>query len=299
VNAINKLIVKFVEILPKSIVYVFAKKYIAGVKLDDAVRVVKELNAKGIMATIDVLGEAITTKKEAEEAKNECLLVLDTINKHGLNANLSVKPTQFALGIDKDYCYELLCEVLERAKQYNNFVRIDMEDSPYTTLTIKLVMALKQKFNNTGIVVQAYLKRTVQDVVEMNKCGMNYRLCKGIYVEPAEIAYKDRQEVRDNYLKILEIMLDNGNYTGIATHDDFLVDGAYGLIKNNKYPAEKYEFQMLYGVRENLRDKINADGHKIRIYVPYGEKWYAYSVRRLQENPQVAWYIFKSIFSFS
>lgn len=298
-NAINKLIVEFVKILPKPIVYVFAKKYIAGVKLDDAVKVVKELNAKGILATIDVLGEAISTKKEAEEAKKECLLVLDTINKHGLNANLSVKPTQFGLAIDKEFCYELLCEILERAKQYNNFVRIDMEDSPFTTLTIELVMALKQKFNNTGIVVQAYLKRTVQDVVEMNKCGMNYRLCKGIYIEPAEIAYKDRQEVRNNYLKILEIMLDNGNYTGIATHDEFLVDGAYKLIEKNKYQKDRFEFQMLYGVRENLRNKINADGHKIRIYVPYGEKWYAYSVRRLQENPQVAWYIFKSIFSFN
>lgn len=298
-NAINKLIVRFVKILPRPVVYVFAKKYIAGVKIEDAVRVVKELNAKGILATIDVLGEAIATRKEAEEAQKECLLVLDTINKNGLNANLSVKPTQLGLGIDKEFCYGLLCEILERAKQYNNFVRIDMEDSPFTTLTIELVMALKQKFNNTGIVVQAYLKRTVQDVVEMNKCGMNYRLCKGIYVEPAEIAYKDRQEVRNNYLKILEIMLDNGNYTGIATHDEFLINGAYKLIEKNKYPKERFEFQMLYGVRENWRDKINADGHKMRIYVPYGEQWYAYSVRRLQENPQVAWYIFKSIFSFN
>jgi proline dehydrogenase len=299
VNAINKLIVKFVKILPRPVVYVFAKKYIAGVKIEDAVRVVKELNAKGILATIDVLGEAIATKKEAAEAQKECLLVLDTINKNGLNANLSVKPTQLGLGIDKEFCYSLLCEILERAKQYNNFVRIDMEDSPFTTLTIELVMALKQKFSNTGIVVQAYLKRTVQDVVEMNKCGMNYRLCKGIYVEPAEIAYKDRQEVRNNYLNILEIMLDNGNYTGIATHDEFLINGAYKLIEKNKYPEDRFEFQMLYGVRENWRDKINADGHKIRIYVPYGEQWYAYSIRRLQENPQVAWYIFKSIFSFN
>lgn len=299
VNSINKMIVSFVKILPRPVVYVFAKKYIAGEKLEDAVRVVKELNAKGILATIDVLGESITTKKEAENAKKECLLVLDTIFKQGLNANLSVKPTQIGLGIDKDYCYELLCEILDHAKTYNNFVRIDMEDSPYTTFTIELVMRLKQKFNNTGIVVQAYLKRTVRDVVEMNKCGMNYRLCKGIYVEPAEIAYKDRQEVRNNYLQILDIMLDNGNYTGIATHDEYLINGAYDLIAKNKYQKDKFEFQMLYGVRENLRDKINADGYKIRIYVPYGEQWYAYSVRRLQENPQLAWYIFKSIFSFN
>ena len=298
-NAINKLIVKFVKMLPKSIVYIFAKKYIAGVKLEDAVSVVKELNEKGILATMDVLGESIATKKEAEDAKKECLLVLDAIYKNGLNANLSVKPTQLGLGIDKDFCFELLSEILERAKSYNNFVRIDMEDSPFTSRTIELVMRLKQKFNNTGIVVQAYLKRTVQDVVDMNKCGMNYRLCKGIYVEPAEIAYKDRQEVRNNYLQILEIMMDNGNYVGIATHDEFLINGAYSLIERKNYSKERFEFQMLYGVRENLRNKINADGYKIRVYIPYGEQWYAYSVRRLQENPQLAWYIFKSIFSFN
>jgi len=299
VNALNNFIVKIVKLMPKPVVYIFAKKYIAGEKLEDAVRAVKELNAKGIVATMDVLGESITSKKEAEDAKKECLSVLDAIYQNKLNANLSVKPTQLGLGIDKDFCYELLSEILEKAKSYNNFVRIDMEDSPFTTLTIELVMRLKQKFNNTGIVVQAYLKRTLQDVLEMNKCGMNYRLCKGIYVEPAEIAYKDRQEVRDNYLKILEAMLDNGNYTGIATHDDYLVEGAYDLIKKKNYQKDKFEFQMLYGVKENLRDKINADGYKIRIYVPYGEQWYAYSIRRLKENPQVAWYIFKSIFSIN
>lgn len=298
-NAINQLIVKTVKLLPKSVVYIFAKKYIAGTKLDDAVRVVKDLNAKGIVATMDVLGESITSKKEAEDAKKECLEVLDAINTHKLNANLSVKPTQLGLGIDKDFCYELLSEILERAKSYNNFVRIDMEDSPYTSLTIELVLRLKQKFSNTGIVVQSYLKRTVQDVLEMNKCGMNYRLCKGIYVEPAEIAYKGRQEVRDNYLKLLEIMLENGNYVGIATHDDYLVEGSYKIIREKNYAKDKFEFQMLYGVKESLRDRINRDGYKVRIYVPFGTQWYAYSVRRLKENPQLAWYIFKSIFSFN
>ncbi len=298
-NAINNFIVKIVKMMPKPVVFIFAKKYIAGERLEDAVKVVKELNAKGIMATMDVLGESISSKKEAEDAKMECLRVLDTINENKLNANLSVKPTQLGLGIDPDFCYTLLSEILEKAKAYNNFVRIDMEDSPYTTSTIELVLRLKQKFENTGIVVQAYLKRTAQDVVEMNKHGMNYRLCKGIYVEPAEIAYKERQEVRDNYLKLLQLMLDNGNYTGIATHDDYLVEGAYKLIKEKNYSRDKFEFQMLYGVKENLRDKINKDGHKIRIYVPYGKQWYAYSIRRLKENPQVAWYIFKSIFSLN
>ena len=296
---LNKLIVNFVKILPKSVVFIFAKKYIAGVKLDDAVRVVKELNAKGIAATMDVLGESVKNKKEAEEAKNECLTVLDAIKNNNLNSNLSVKPTQLGLIIDPDFCYAQLSEILDKAKAYNNFVRIDMEDSSTTDLTIELLNKLREKYDNVGIVVQAYLKRTLNDVKKLNKAGTNYRLCKGIYIEPEDIAYKERNRVRENYLDALELMLDNGNYVGIATHDDFLVKSAYHLIEEKSIPKNRFEFQMLYGVTEHLRNKVNADGYKMRIYVPFGEHWYAYSIRRLQENPQLAWYITKSIFSFN
>ncbi len=297
-DALNRLIVQFVKLLPKPVVYVFAKKYIAGTRLDDAVRVVKELNAKGIVATMDVLGESISTKKEAEEAKKECLDVLDAINKHKLNANISVKPTQLGLVIDPNFFYNQICEILEKAKEYNNFVRIDMEDSSVTTSTIEMFNKVREKYSNVGIVVQAYLFRTFDDVVKLNKTGTNYRLCKGIYVEPAEIAYKGKQEVRDNYLKILDRMFEDGNYVGIATHDDILLKDIYTRIKSKNIDKTKFEFQMLYGVTEHLRDKINKDGYKIRIYVPFGEHWYAYSIRRLQENPNMAWYITKSIFSF-
>lgn len=298
-NPINSLIVNFVKLLPQSVVFIFAKRYIAGVKLEDGIRVVKELNAKGILATMDVLGEAVTTKKESEEAKNQCLQVLDSINEHKLNSNLSLKPTQIGLAIDEEFCYNQLVEILEKAKGYNNFVRIDMEDSPFTDATIKMFKRLKEKYDNVGIVVQAYLKRTLSDVKSLNSLGTNYRLCKGIYIEPEEISYKDYQKVRDNYLEILKQMLTDGNYVGIATHDDYLVEKAYKMIKEMNIPKDKYEFQMLYGVKENLRDKINADGHKIRIYVPFGEHWYKYSIRRLQENPNMAWYITKSIFSLN
>ncbi len=298
-NFINQLIVKFVKILPKPVVYVFAKRYIAGVKMEDAVRAVKELSAKGIIATMDVLGEAVSTKKESEDAKKECLDVLDTIEKNKLNANLSLKPTQLGLAIDEQFCYEQVVEILERAKSYNNFVRIDMEDSPFTDVTIKLFNRVREKFDNVGIVVQAYLKRTLDDVKLLDKSGTNYRLCKGIYVEPAEIAYKEYQRVRENYLDILRQMLDDGNYVGIATHDDFLVESAYKILKEKNITKDKYEFQMLYGVKESLRDRINANGHKLRVYVPFGEHWYKYSIRRLQENPNMAWYIFKSLFSFN
>ncbi len=296
---INQLIVSFVKLLPKSVTHIFAKKYIAGETLSDAVRVVQELNAKGIIATIDVLGEAVKTKKESEQAKNECLEVLDAIDSYKLNSNLSLKPTQLGLLIDKQFCYNQLCEILERAKSYNNFVRIDMEDSATTDATIEIFKKLREKFNNVGIVVQSYLKRTINDVAELNQNGTNYRLCKGIYVEPEEIAYKKRQKIRDNFLEILEMMFDNENYVGIATHDNYLVDCTYKTIKEKKIQKTKFEFQMLYGVRENLRDKINADGFKIRVYVPFGVHWYKYSIRRLQENPQLAWYITKSIFSFN
>jgi len=299
VNPINSLIVNFVKLLPQSVVFIFAKRYIAGVKLEDGIRVVKELNAKGILATMDVLGEAVTTKKESEEAKNQCLQVLDAINEHKLNSNLSLKPTQIGLAIDEEFCYNQLVEILEKAKGYNNFVRIDMEDSPFTDATIKMFKRLKEKYDNVGIVVQAYLKRTLNDVKSLNSLGTNYRLCKGIYIEPEEISYKDYQKVRDNYLEILKQMFTDGNYVGIATHDDYLVENAYKMIKEMNIPKDKYEFQMLYGVKENLRDKINADGHKIRIYVPFGEHWYKYSIRRLQENPNMAWYITKSIFSLN
>lgn len=298
-NPINSTIVNFVKILPKPAVYIFAKKYIAGEKLEDGVRVVKELNSKGILATMDVLGEAVTTKKECVDAKNECLLVLDTIQKNNLNSNLSLKPTQLGLAIDEEFCYNQMVEIVERAKSYNNFVRIDMEDSPFTDATINLFKRLKEKYDNVGIVVQAYLKRTLDDVKKLNKLGTNYRLCKGIYIEPEEISYKDYQKVRDNYLDILRQMFTDGNYVGIATHDDYLVENAYKMIKEMNIPKDKFEFQMLYGVKENLRDRINADGYKIRIYVPFGEQWYKYSIRRLQENPNIAWYITKSIFSFN
>lgn len=297
-NIINKAIVGFVKLLPKSVVYIFAKKYVAGPSIEDGINVVKKLNAKGIVATMDILGEAITSKEEAAQTTAECLNILDVIEEHKLNSNLSVKPTSLGLEIDKEFCYQQIEKLLIRAKQYNNFVRIDMEDSPFTSSTIEVFLRLREEYENVGIVVQSYLKRTPDDVRMMNQKGGHYRLCKGIYIEPPEIAYKSKQAVRDNFMKALELMFDNGNYVGIATHDKYLVDASYKMIADKGIPKEKYEFQMLYGVKEKLRDKINNDGHLMRIYVPFGEKWYAYSIRRLQENPNMAWHITKSILLF-
>ena len=283
--------------MPRSVVGFFSKRYIAGESIDDAIRVTRELNRQGIYATIDVLGEAVKNREEAVDSQNKALEVLDTIVNFNLKANLSIKPTQMGLAIDEDFAYDQVRILIQKAKEINIFIRIDMEDSPYTDATFRLFRKLKQDYDNLGVVVQAYMKRTYDDVVVLNKIGTNYRLCKGIYIEPPAIAYKDKQIIRKNYVKDLELMLKNGNYVGIATHDEYLVNEAYRLIKELNIPKDKFEFQMLLGVREDLRNKINADGYKIRIYVPFGKDWYAYSTRRLKENPQMAGQIFRNIFS--
>ncbi len=277
-------------------VYFFAKRYIAGEKLQDAIDLVKTLNKKGILATMDVLGESITTKEEVILAKTECLAVLNAIHENKLGSNLSIKPTSLGLNIDPDFAYQQIKELVQRAKELNNFVRMDMEDSPVTQKTIEVFKRLRAEYDNVGIVLQAYLKRTYDDVADLNTIGTNYRLCKGIYIEPAEIAFKDKQAVRDSYVRSLEKMMKDGNYVGIATHDEYLVKEALRLKKELNVPDNKMEFQMLYGVKEDLRDRLVKDGHKVRIYTPFGKDWYKYSIRRLQENPNVAGQMFTNLF---
>ena len=284
--------------MPKFIVKFFSRKYIAGEAIESAINLVKDFNSKGIYATLDVLGESIKNEEEAKNAFANAMNVFDAIVNNNLKANLSVKPTQLGLAINEVLAYEHILKLVRRANEIDNFVRIDMEDSPYTDATIDIYKKIFESYDNVGIVLQAYLKRTYNDTVILNKLGTDYRLCKGIYIEPASIAYKSKQSVRDNYVKVLETMLKNGNYVGIATHDEYLINEAYRLIKELQIPKDKFEFQMLLGVREDLRDKINNDGYKIRVYVPFGKDWYPYSIRRLKENPQIAWHIFKDIFSF-
>jgi len=298
VSVFHNLMVKAVQVMPEKVVWLFSKKYIAGKTLQSAIDTVKQLNSKGIYATLDVLGESVNTKEEAVEAKQKALDVFDAIVNNKLLANLSIKPTQMGLAIDKEFAYQQILELVKRASSINNFVRIDMEDSPYTDITIEVYKRIFAEYKNVGVVLQAYLKRTSNDTIVLNKIGTNYRLCKGIYIEPVTISYKDKQAIRDNYMKCLGLMLKNGNYVGIATHDKYLIDKSYELIKELNIPKDKFEFQMLLGVREDLRDKINRDGCKIRIYVPFGNDWYKYSIRRLQENPNMAGHIVKEFFAF-
>jgi proline dehydrogenase len=296
-NILNKFFVLTLPLVPKSIVRRFANKYIAGDSLDDAVRVTKQLNDKGIMTTIDVLGEGVFSKEDAIAAKNECLDVLDAINRNKLNANHSLKPTSLGLGIDIDFCLQNFKEIVKKAGELGQFVRIDMEDSPYTTKTINLYKEAFKEYQNCGVVIQAYMRRSWEDVSELAKSKTNFRLCKGIYIEPEEIAYKGKQEIRDNFLKLLRLMFENNCYVGIATHDDYLIEGACKMIDEFKKEKHEYEFQMLLGVRDKLRDRIVKDGHRIRIYVPFGVHWYKYSIRRFKENPNMAGYAFKALFT--
>jgi proline dehydrogenase len=295
-NILNKAIVAAIPIVPRFIVRKFANKYIAGDTLNDAVDVTKKLNSKGIMATIDVLGEDVFNKADAENAKNECLKLLKAINDNELNANQSLKLTSLGLKIDYDFCIQNISEILTTAKSYGQFLRIDMEDSSVTDITLKAFEEAHEKLPNCGIVIQSYMRRSWDDVSRLVKKGTNFRLCKGIYVEPEEIAYKKREEVQENYLKLLRLMFENNCYVGIATHDDVLIEGAYKLIKEFGKNTGEYEFQMLLGVREGLRDRLLSEGHRVRVYVPFGSHWYGYSIRRFKENPQVAGYIFKSLF---
>jgi proline dehydrogenase len=298
VSFVNKIIVSMVKMMPKSTVHFFSQKYIAGETLQSAVDLVKDLNSKGIYATLDLLGESVDNKEKATAAFNKTMKNFDALLEHKLMANLSVKPTQLGLSFDKELAYNHILQLVIRAHEIDNFVRIDMEDSPYTDDTIDIYQRIFKQYDNVGIVLQSYLKRTYDDTIQLNKLGTDYRLCKGIYVEPASIAFKDRQAIRDNFVKVLEAMLKNGNYVGIATHDSYLIKEAYRLINENNISNDKFEFQMLLGVRVDLRDKIVKDGYKIRVYVPFGEDWYPYSIRRLQENPQIAGHIARNIFSF-
>jgi proline dehydrogenase len=298
----NKLIAAMLPYMPKKLVWIFSKRYIAGEDIEGAISASKELNANGMVVTIDILGEFIKTLDEAEKNRDEYLELIDRIEKEDIEGNYSVKPTMFGLLLDKEVCYQHIRAIVEKAASYNNFIRVDMEDSPCTSDTIELYRKLKAEFpKNCGLVVQAYMKRTMQDLKDLldihtTETPLNYRLCKGIYVEPAEIAYKKYEEINEHFLKDLEFMFENGVYPGIATHDIPLVEGAYKLIEKHNVPKDMYEFQMLYGVTPELRQSIVDKGHKMRIYVPYGKQWFGYSTRRLKENPKMAWLIIKALF---
>ncbi|MBR8537542.1 proline dehydrogenase family protein [Carboxylicivirga sediminis] len=298
----NKLIARTLPYFPKKFVWIFSRKYIAGETIDEAILASRQLNEKGMLVTVDLLGEFITNLEQAKSNKDEYLAIIERFEAEKIKGNYSLKPTSFGLLLDAEVCYEYVREIVAKAAEYNNFVRIDMEDSKCVDLEIDMFRRIKAEFpKHVGLVFQAYLKRTMPDLealmdIHNEENPINYRLCKGIYVEPKEIAYKDYYEVNEHYLKDLEYLLKNKVYAGIATHDRKLVEGAIKIIEENNIPEEQFEFQMLYGVTPELRKEILSKGYKMRVYVPYGKDWFGYSTRRLKENPKMASHIIKSLF---
>ncbi len=295
-NLFNKAIVATLPFLPRSFVAIFSSRYIAGEKLEDAVATIRNLNSQNIMATIDLLGENITQREEATRDKEMWFRILETIENEKLNSNISIKLTQLGLKLDKTFCAQNVYEIVAQAKKYNNFVRIDMEDSTCTDDTLDILYQVHREYDNVGAVIQAYLKRSEEDIRKLAEQGINVRICKGIYNESPEIAFKDKEAIRKNYLRLLNIMFDHNAYVGIATHDRFLIERAIEEIQKRKIGPENYEFQMLLGVGDEYRLELVQMGHRLRVYVPFGEQWFAYSLRRMKENPQVAGYVIKNLF---
>lgn len=282
---LDRAIVRLLPAVPRPVVQRLSSRYIAGPTLGDAVRVVRELNAAGKLATIDVLGEEITRADEARAIARQYHDVLERIDDERLESTVSVKLTGLGLELDHDLCREHLEAVVADAKARGNFVRIDMEDSSTTERTLDLYRELRDAgHDNLGVVLQAYLRRTVDDIPGLD----NVRLCKGIYVESPELAYREYETVRANFVRCLETLVAQGTYVGVATHDEFLIREALRILGEAHVRRDRYEFQMLLGVRPERADQLVAEGHRVRVYVPFGEHWYEYSVRRLQENPQMA-----------
>ena len=284
--------------VPKPIVRHFSRPYIAGETVDDMVKTVKGLNADGYLATVDILGEFAMSRDRAEAAGEEYLRVMDEMVARGLKAKISVKLTQMGLKLDKERCYRITERIVAKAEQQNSFVRIDMEDSSTTSGTLAIYERLRERFGDrVGPVIQAYMRRSLDDVRKLAAHKANVRVCKGIYVEQREITYKDGEIINRNFELLVEELLQAGSYVGIATHDERLVWSAFEIIERLGLAPEQYEFQMLLGVDEQLRRIIRDAGHRLRVYVPFGVKWHAYSVRRLSENPAIVGHVLKNIFS--
>ncbi|OUU25734.1 MAG: hypothetical protein CBC13_01635 [Planctomycetia bacterium TMED53] len=297
---INRAVVSLLPLVPRSLVWKISRRYIAGKSLEEALQCVKELNDQGMSATLDVLGEDSTSSEQALRGEEIYQRALAEIDRQSLDANISVKLSMLALRFDESLCLEILQRLIRTAEIHDSFVRIDMEDSSVTEKTLDIYRRLRKDTDKVGAVVQAYLRSTESDVQKLLDEGDTFlRLCKGIYVEPEEIAFNDFTEIQDAFLRNLELMLRGGiKKVGIATHDTRLVEGSLDLLQRLEIPKERYEFQMLLGVTEKLRSELVENGHPLRVYVPFGEEWYAYSSRRLRENPKIAGHVIRNMLPF-
>ncbi len=298
---INQLIAKLLPHLPEPLVWVFSKRYISGKYLSDALAASRKLNKQGFLVSVDLLGEYIHHLEEAEHYKTQYIDLIERFTAESITGNFSIKPSMFGLLLDHEACYRNLRDIVEVADGCNSFIRIDMEDSQCTSSEVELFRRLKTEFPaRVGLAIQAYMHRTfddIQSLLDLNdqENPLNFRLCKGIYIERQEIAYKRNQEIRDNYCEDLRLMFQNQIYVGIATHDSYLIEKAFTMIKDLNIPNEMVEFQMLFGVAPKLRQSILKKGYKVRVYVPFGKQWFGYSTRRLKENPSMIWHILKAL----
>jgi proline dehydrogenase len=291
----NRALVKLLPITPGFLMWPVARRYIAGSELADAVRTVRALNGKGASATVDLLGEEIRDLDEARAIATQYRDALDAIRTESLDCNVSLKLSAFGVRVDEGACREILRSVLQPAREAGIFVRIDMEDSSLTQITLDLYRELRPDFPDIGVVLQSCLRRNAEDASALAAEGARVRLVKGIYVEPEEISFRGFQEIREAYVRDLETLLRGSGHVAIATHDGYLVQAARRLIRELKVPEARYEYQMLLGVREPLRDALLRDGLDLRVYVPFGRQWRAYSVRRMQENPQLAGHVVRAL----
>ena len=271
-------------------------RFVAGLKIEDALQVTKRLNQAGLWTTLDYLGESVTKLEEAEAARDVYLELLDQIRGRGLQANVSLKLTQFGLDLSEAACRENVAAVVRRARELDTFVRVDMESSAYTERTLAMVHDLHEAYGSVGAVIQAYLYRAEQDVVELNRRRIRVRLCKGAYDEPPAVAFSKISQVNANFRKLAQSLLTGGNYPALATHDEPLITEVVRFAEEQGIGKDRYEMQMLYGIRRDLQARLVTEGHRVRIYVPFGVAWYPYFMRRLAERPANLYFVLRNLF---
>lgn len=272
-------------------------RFVAGESIDEAVAAIRELNAENITASFDHLNESVATEVEAEAEVREYLRILAQIDATGIKSNVSIKLTQFGLELDPELTYSNARRVLVDAVQRDNFVRVDMEGSNVTQATIDIFKRLRAEFdiNDVGIVLQSYLHRTFEDAVDLLKISARIRLCKGAYSEPPEVAFPNKKDVDDNFVRVMQLLLSSGTYHGIATHDPRMIDATIDFVQKEGIAKDAFEFQMLFGIRRDLQRQLAGNGYNMRVYVPYGKHWYPYFMRRLAERPANIWFVLKNI----
>ena len=272
-------------------------RFVAGETIDEVIPYIREINAENCTASFDHLNESVDNADEANKEVEEYLRILQQIQEKRVRSNVSIKLTQFGLELDPELAYKNARRVVVDAKQRGNFVRVDMEASNVTQVTIDIFKRLRSEFdlNDVGIVLQSYLRRTYDDAKELVKLPARIRICKGAYSEPPEVAFPDKKDVDDNYIKVMQLLLSSGVYHGIATHDPKMIDATIDFATREGIGKEKFEFQMLYGIRRDLQRQLARDGFNMRVYVPYGKHWYPYFMRRLAERPANIWFVMKNV----